>query len=61
MRVEGELAKKNKYLLFKQEALKMPGIAVIDRTSEVPQAMNFVVYDDEITWEGKPEKQYRWR
>lgn len=55
MRVEGELAKKNKYLLFKQEALKMPGIAIIDRTSEVPQAMNFVVYDDEITWQGKPK------
>jgi len=54
-RVEGELGKKNKYLLFKQEALKMPGIAIIDRTSEVPQAMNFVVYDDEITWQDKPK------
>jgi putative ABC transport system permease protein len=53
MRVEGELGKKNKYLLFKQEALKLPGIAIIDRTSEVPQAMNFVVNDDQITWEGK--------
>ena len=31
----------------------MPGIAMIDRTTEVPQAMNFVVYDDEITWQGK--------
>jgi putative ABC transport system permease protein len=53
MRIEGELSKKNKYLLFKEQALKMPGIAVVDRTSEVPQAMNFVVYDDEITWQGK--------
>jgi ABC-type antimicrobial peptide transport system permease subunit len=53
MRVEGELSKKNKYLLFKQQALKMPGIAMIDRTSEVPQAMNFVVYDNEITWQDK--------
>jgi len=52
-RVEGELGKKNKYLLFKEQASKMPGIAMIDRTSEVPQAMNFVVNDDEITWQGK--------
>ncbi|HEX3933488.1 MAG TPA: FtsX-like permease family protein, partial [Puia sp.] len=52
-RIEGELSKKNKYLLFKEQASKMPGIAMIDRTTEVPQAMNFVVNDDEITWEGK--------
>ncbi len=52
-RIEGELSKKNNYLLFKQEASKMPGIALIDRTTEVPQAMNFVVNDDQITWEGK--------
>jgi len=56
-RIEGELSKKNKYLLFKQQAAKMPGIAMIDRTTEVPQAMNFVVYDDEITWQGK-EKNF---
>jgi ABC-type antimicrobial peptide transport system permease subunit len=53
MRIEGELSKKNKYLLFKQQASKMPGIAMVDRTTEVPQAMNFVVYDDEITWQDK--------
>ncbi len=53
LRIEGELSKENKYLLFKEQASKMPGIAMVDRTSEVPQAMNFVVYDDEITWEGK--------
>jgi putative ABC transport system permease protein len=52
-RIEGELSKKNKYFLFKQEASKMPGIVMIDRTTEVPQAMNFVVTDDEITWQGK--------
>jgi putative ABC transport system permease protein len=52
-RIEGELSKKNKYLLFKEQASKMPGIAMVDRTTEVPQAMNFVVNDDEITWEGK--------
>jgi len=53
MRIEGELSGKNNYLLFKQEALKMPGIAMVDRTTEVPQAMNFVVNDDEIMWQGK--------
>jgi putative ABC transport system permease protein len=52
-RIEGALSKKNNYLLFKERASKMPGIALIDRTTEVPQAMNFVVNDDEITWEGK--------
>ncbi|MBS1530263.1 MAG: ABC transporter permease, partial [Bacteroidetes bacterium] len=52
-RIEGELSNKNKYLLFKQEAQKLPGIAMVDRTTEVPQDMDFVVYDDEITWPGK--------
>jgi len=52
-RIEGELSTKNKYLLFKHELLKMPGIAMVDRTTEVPQAMNFVVNDDQITWQGK--------
>jgi hypothetical protein len=52
-RIEGELSKKDKYLLFKQEALGMPGIAMVDRTTEVPQNMDFVVYDDELKWPGK--------
>jgi hypothetical protein len=53
MRIEGELSKKNKYLLFKEQALKMPGIAIIDRTTEIPQAMNFVVEGDQMMWQGK--------
>lgn len=52
-RIEGELGKQSKYRLFKEEASKMPGIAMIDRTTEVPQAMNFVVTDEEIIWEGR--------
>ncbi|PWT75220.1 MAG: hypothetical protein C5B59_09315 [Bacteroidetes bacterium] len=52
VRIEGELANKNKYLLFKNEALKMPGIAMIDRSTETPHDMSFVV-DDAINWEGK--------
>ena len=54
VRIEGELAKKNNYLLFKQEAMKMPGIAMVDRSSEAPHSMDFVVNDNEIGWQGKP-------
>jgi hypothetical protein len=53
MPIEGELAKKEKYLLFKQLASHMQGIAMVDRTTEVPQSMDFIVADDEITWQGK--------
>ena len=31
----------------------MPGIAVIDRSSETPQSMQFVAAPDAINWEGK--------
>jgi len=55
VRIEGELAKKNNYLLFKQEASAMPGVALIDRSTEAPHAMDFVVADNEITWQGKPK------
>jgi hypothetical protein len=71
MRVEGELMDpqnqvKNysKYMAFKEAALKMPGIAMVDRSSEAPHAMGFVVDEndgntetrngsDAINWEGK--------
>lgn len=71
MRVEGEFMdytdtqkNYNKYMLFKQEALRMPGIAAVDRASETPHKMSFVVDendgktetkegDDAINWEGK--------
>jgi putative ABC transport system permease protein len=52
IRVEGELSTFNNYLRFKQEVSGMPGIALVDRSSEVPHAMDFVVTDD-IKWEGK--------
>jgi ABC-type antimicrobial peptide transport system permease subunit len=52
IRIEGELSTINNYLLFKQKASKMPGIAMVDRSSEVPHAMDFVVYDD-VKWQGK--------
>jgi putative ABC transport system permease protein len=74
MRIEGELMDsrnepKNyrKYSLFKEMALTMPGIAAIDRSSEAPHAMSFVVDandgnssadtgDDAIQWEGKEKR-----
>ncbi len=52
VRVEGELSNQQKYNLFKNRALKMPGIAMVDRSSEAPHAMGFVVADP-INWEGK--------
>lgn len=71
MRIEGELMDPkndsknyNKYSLFKEMALSMPGIAIVDRSSEAPHAMSFVVDEndgfmetetgeDAIQWEGK--------
>jgi len=54
VRIEGELLKMRNYLLFKEEVSRMPGIALIDRSTEAPHAMNFIVSDD-INWEGKPK------
>lgn len=53
VRIDGELIKQNNYLLFKNRALNMPGIAMIDRSTEEPHQMNFVVTTDDIKWEGK--------
>lgn len=62
LQIEGEL--NPKYNLFKERALKMPGIAMVDRSSETPHSMSFTVDeddgfaetdtgDDAINWEGK--------
>ncbi|WP_221622326.1 ABC transporter permease [Larkinella rosea] len=64
IRVEGSLANQRGYSLFKELASKMPGIAMVDRSSEAPHTMGFVVDDndgaaetatgsDAINWEGK--------
>ncbi len=61
-RVEGEL--NDRYAVFKEELSRMPGIALVDRSSEAPHAMGFVVDEndgvanatggeDAINWEGK--------
>ncbi|HLY72024.1 MAG TPA: FtsX-like permease family protein, partial [Puia sp.] len=57
IRIEGELSDPKKYLLFKNEASKMPGISMIDRSTETPHAMDFIV-DDAINWEGKQKNDH---
>ena len=51
-RIEGELSNQNKYLLFKNQLSQMPGIGLVDRSTEAPHAMDFVV-TDAVNWEGK--------
>jgi putative ABC transport system permease protein len=53
IRLEGDLLKMEKYELFKQEAMTMPGIAMVDRSTETPHAMNFVADGEAFNWEGK--------
>jgi putative ABC transport system permease protein len=52
MRVEGELVNPVKYLRFKEQVSQMPGIVMVDRSSEAPHVMDFVV-SDPINWQGK--------
>ena len=53
IRLEGDLLKMEKYELFKHEALTMPGIAMVDRSTETPHAMNFLADGEAFNWEGK--------
>ncbi|WP_421828782.1 ABC transporter permease [Larkinella sp.] len=62
VRIEGELMTQRNYLLFKEQVSRMPGIALVDRSSEAPHVMGFVVdandgaantSQDAINWEGK--------
>jgi putative ABC transport system permease protein len=52
LRIEGDLNKK--YDVFKEKALSMAGIDMVDRSSEAPHAMNFVIASD-IHWEGQQQ------
>jgi ABC-type antimicrobial peptide transport system permease subunit len=52
LRIEGELSKMNKYLLFKERASNLPGVVMVDRSTEAPHAMNFEEADA-INWQGK--------
>ena len=58
-RIEGELSNQNKYLLFKNRLSQMPGIGMVDRSTEAPHAMDFVV-TDAVNWEGKDKNARRW-
>ncbi len=62
--VEGELVKQSNYNLFKQLASGIAGVKMVDRASETPHAMRFMVDipdgvsntatgEDAINWEGK--------
>lgn len=53
IRIEGELSKHDKYQLFKQKASGLPGIVMIDRSSEAPHDMSFET-STPINWQGKP-------
>jgi putative ABC transport system permease protein len=57
VRIEGDLSSPQNYLLFKQKASNMPGIAMVDRSTETPHDMNFVV-DQPINWEGKQQNDH---
>jgi hypothetical protein len=48
---EGELSKKHVYLHFKEQAQRMPGIKLVDISSEPPHAMGFLA--EAFAWEGK--------
>ena len=51
-RIEGDMGKEDRYRLFKNRAAAIPGVAMVDRSSEAPHAMDFVVTDP-VNWEGK--------
>lgn len=59
VRIEGELASPRNYARFKEQVSQLPSIAMVDRSSEAPHAMGFVVDNDgatvtaAINWEGK--------
>jgi len=49
--IEGELIRK--YSLFREEASRLPGIKMVDRSSQFPHAMSFRV--DAVNWDGRDE------
>jgi putative ABC transport system permease protein len=52
IRIEGNLSSPQNYKLFKERVSNMSGIAMVDRSTETPHDMNFVV-DGPVNWEGK--------
>jgi ABC-type antimicrobial peptide transport system permease subunit len=52
LRVEGQLANRSHYLHFKDRISELPGVAMVDRSTEAPHDMGFSVAEA-IDWEGK--------
>lgn len=65
LQTEGELTQFKNYIAFKHAAERMPGVVVVDKSSEAPHNMAFLVDEDDgvretekvddsaIKWEGK--------
>jgi ABC-type antimicrobial peptide transport system permease subunit len=65
LQTEGTLTKFDGYMAFKHAAEKMPGVLMVDKSSEAPHTMSFLVDEDDgvretnqvddsaIKWEGK--------
>ena len=49
--IEGELIRK--YPLFREEASRLPGIKMVDRSSQFPHAMSFRL--DAVNWDGRDQ------
>jgi ABC-type antimicrobial peptide transport system permease subunit len=70
MPTEGTLTKFDGYMAFKHAAENTPGVIVVDKSSEAPHAMAFLVDEDDgvretnakdnsaIKWEGKQKDQH---
>ncbi|MCF0065803.1 permease prefix domain 2-containing transporter [Dyadobacter chenwenxiniae] len=52
IRIEGKLAARSNYLLFKERVSKLASVAMVDRSTEAPHDMGFSVADA-VNWEGK--------
>ncbi len=56
VRVEGELEKREKYLLLKRKLEQSPGIALVDRSSEAPHNMGFEMASP-FKWQGQEKSE----
>ncbi|MDW3192611.1 MAG: ABC transporter permease [Cytophagales bacterium] len=52
VRIEGKLTERQQYLLLKQELQQMPGIQLVDRSSEAPHNMGFEMMPP-FEWQGQ--------
>jgi putative ABC transport system permease protein len=69
LQTEGTLTKFDGYMAFKAAAEKMPGVLLVDKSSEAPHTMSFLVDEDDgvretnkvddsaIKWEGREKGQ----